>query len=170
MTNIGIKLTDVEVGGQYHDQFYKYAVIQDLPRERQGQWIVVDVKGLLGTSFTWNWFNNNRANIKWEGLEIWVEAPIAVKDQNVPAWLPNRTYEDEQGQTQIHTFESWGAVSRVSLDNTKALYKITVYGDLDDSQLDSLVTAAAGFSGTLMLVSEARTAVAQGGDYSPPEV
>jgi len=182
--------------GQYWQLFYDYIALFSPKVIRGGQnkppignnWRIVDDSpsgsGLqLDNDISWSWFsadepdaggNKNYQNLRWEGLGIYVEGAYpALANTNVPAWLPNNTYSDENGDPVQSTFENWGAegnsgVTKISIDNTKCIVKLHLYGDLDAGDIDSLIPAAAGLSATIMLIKEVRTAIEPGGDYTAP--
>ena len=163
---IGFKKADVKTGGQYHDLFYDHVIVEGRRIEKIGSYLAVEVNE---DEISYSWLIANAANIKWENLGLYVEAPVSFKTVNVPAWLPHNTYVDENQDTQTHTFESWGGVVRESLDGTKIVLKVTTHGDINASALASLASLVDGnVNLTAMGVVQTRT-LTQGVEYTAPE-
>ena len=166
---IGFKEADVVVGGQYHDLFYDNVVVKPRKFYNEGGYKVVEVKdGVVSCA----WLIAHKDNIVWKDVGIFVELPISFKTVNAPSWLTNNTYEDENGDTQTHTLESYGSVREeggTSLDGTMWVFKATVHKDLTLSQLNSLETfLGANPTATGMLTKETRDLL-NGPDYKVPE-
>lgn len=158
--------SNIEQGGAFEALFYNRVVLPDKRREEMNGKILIEADD---DDIPYSWLANNYGLIHWRGLDVFVEAPSSYKTVNVPAWLPQRTYIDENEVEQIHTFDSWGGVVRERLDNTKIVIKITAKGDLTETQMASTVSAIAGNNDFIgMTVGEAR-ALVTGVDYQAPE-
>jgi len=165
MARIGFKRTDVITGGQYQDLYYDHIIIPDRRGELVGGYYAIEVDE---DEISYNWLVGHMANVKWENLGIFAELPIANKTTPVPNWLPNNTYIDEAGDTQTYTLEEYGQSREDSLDGLKWVFKVTVYGDLKESQLSSLDAALTNMSGTGLTTAQARNLL-NGADYTAPE-
>lgn len=161
---IGFKESDIVVGGQYHDLFYDNVVVKPRKFKNQSSYKIVEVKdGVIN----YDWLIQHKDNIAWENIGIFVELPISFKTVNAPSWLTNNTYEDENGDTQTHTLESYGKVRKDSLNGNFFVMKVSVHKDLILSQLNSLEAfLGANPTATGMLSSEARDLL-NGVNYTP---
>ena len=166
MSKIGFKLSDIKKGGTHEALFYNQVVLQDRPRERKQGYILVEVDD---DEINYNFLDAQKDSIVWENVSIFVEVPVSYKTTNVPTWLPNRTFIDEEGVEQIHTLESWGGVVRENLAGTKMIVKLTQFGDVVGSDFDSLVAFINGAGTRVGLsVQEARDLLATSA-YNAPE-
>ena len=163
--NIGFKRTDVVTGGQYQSLYYDHIIIPDRRGELIGGYYVIEVDE---DEISYNWLVSHMANVKWENVGIFVELPIANKSSLTPAWLPNNTYIDENGDTQTYTLEEYGMVREDSLNGLNWVFKSTVYGDLNESQLTSLNTAVTNMGGTGLTTYQARNLL-NGATYTAAE-
>ena len=164
MALIGFKRNDVEVGGQFFDQFYNKIVLDRTKRRTIGGLLAVEWDGL-----TYAQFKAAKDNIKWRNLALFVELPVSFKTSNVPTWLPNRTFIDENDQEQTHTIESWGGIVRENLAGTKMVVRLTKFGDLLGADMDAAIAFIDGAATrTGLMVDEAR-ALVNSAAYTTPE-
>ena len=159
---IGIKLIEVKKGGKFENEFYDNVIVLDKPIERKGEYVIIDIPNI-----PFAWLNTNKADIKFEPMALYVEAPASFKTVDVPNWLPEFEYADDDGNMINHTFESWG-ISRERLDGTKILIDLTAQGN--GVVTSAMITKILGISNvTPLTASQARTLV-QGPEYSTPEL
>lgn len=147
MSKIGFLPAEIENGGQYADLYRRLELREQfsgdpVTKEVIGGYYAITVPDDLEPTYAW--MVANKANIKWRGVDFFVEAPASFANQNVPAWLPNNTYIDENGDEQTHTFDSWGGIVRTSNDASKIIVKITANGDINEGQLTQLATIVNG--------------------------
>jgi len=150
---IGFKRVDVIKGGQYETEYYNNIIIPDRSPERIKGYFAIEVDD---DEIGYNWLINHMANVKWEGVDVFAELPIANKDTPTPNWLPNNTYTDENDVEQTYTLAEYGQVREDSLDTLKWVFKASVYGDLSVSQLTSFATALTNMGGLGLLTDQAR--------------
>jgi hypothetical protein len=162
---IGFLRADVIQGGQYETLYYNNIIIPDRTPEKVGNYFAIDVEE---DEISYTWLVNNMANVKWDGIGIFAELPVANKTTPTPAWLPNNTYLDEFSVEQTFTLEEYGMVREDSLDNLKWVFKATVYGDLDESQLTSLDGVITGIGGAIGLLTDQARTLLNGPAYITP--
>lgn len=163
---LAFKKTDILTGGQYADLFYDYFIQNPQEVEKQGQWRIVEVDE---ADVPYSWFKNNYANIKWEGVSIWVEVPIALASSSTPAFLPNRMGTDENGDSYVKTLSEWYPEPRTRLDASKFLLKLDAGGVLTPAQMiDAIALIEGNVNYDGYLISEARNLV-NGILYTTPE-
>lgn len=131
----------IKVGGDYHDVFYNNVVIEG-KRTEQGNKVpwVNDPRWTIVQEIpyeeqpTYAWLTAHNANIKWEGVDFFAEAPVAFKTSPVPVWLPDRLDENDDP----YTFETWQGGSMVLSNNLIGDKFVLKLGALDNAQLTSL--------------------------------
>ena len=170
---IGLKLSDVRKGGKFERVYYNNVLVPGNKIERRGDMVYPDIPD-EDVSFAWLVANIDDIDIK---IAVYVEVPISFLDVDVPSWLPENTWTDEDDVVTTHTFKSWGNssgqatedyIARKSLDGTKMVIDLTRIGNgfIDSSMLTSI---AAVSSATPMTVGETRALVKEAA-YSVLEI
>lgn len=143
---LSFKKSDVEVGGAYHKEYYNNVVIEGkrvengskVPWVNDPDWLVIE-DIVSGKQPSYAWLVAHKDDIKWYGVDFFVEAPVAFKTSNVPSWLPNFEIKDEDGNvTGTHTFATWEKGVMVHSDNLVGDKFVLKLGALNNSQLTSL--------------------------------
>lgn len=148
----------VEKGGQFENLFYNQAVVPQKRRGKKEGFILVEVDE---AEVSFSFLSTNKDSLKWENVAVYVEVPVSYKITNVPTWLPNRTFIDDEGAEQVHTLESWGGVIRENLAGTRMIVKLTQFGDVVGEDFDNLVTFINGDANRIGLtVQETRDLIA----------
>jgi hypothetical protein len=163
---IAFKRADIIKGGKHENLFYNQVLVPERKRERLGGKVLVEIDE---NEVPFNFLATNKDDFEWENVSIFVEVPVSYKTTNVPTWLPNRAFIDEEGVEQIHTLESWGGVVRENLAGTRMLVKLTLHGDVTGAAFNSLATFINGAGTRIGLsVQEARDLIATAA-YTLPE-
>ena len=167
--DIGYKFSGIKApDGPIHDWFYNEIILKEPWKiKRQGQ--VVWITEMSPASIaTWaNLWANKDHIAGHRGLLLFIELPWANKSTPVPAYLPNRTYLDEQEPPveQVHTMETWiENIDAIAQD--KFMVHVTAFRDLTGPEIVSLEGDISGIPGASILVHpEYATNMEPGGEY-----
>ena len=163
---IGFRLNEIKKGGSLENLYYDQVVITGRKVTTERGFRVVDVDD---SEVTYNWVMNNKDVLGLENIDIFVELPVSFKTTPCPAWFPNRTELNEQGDEIIKNLGEF-QVRADSLDGLKWVLKIEGQ-DYADQQtiLDAVQSFVSGnANATGMLVDEARNLL-NGINYTTPE-
>ena len=125
----------------------------DRMKRRGGYYTLEDTNGLIEDNLGFARFMAyyNAANIIVENYQTFIEMPVAAFDNNVISGVPNRTYQDENGDVQTHTWRTWATDDEqyTYLENiagTKVVFAAKPTGSyiLKNSEFGAIATAASG--------------------------
>jgi hypothetical protein len=163
MARIGFKLNDIKKGGSLENLYYDQVIITGRKVTTEAGFRVVEIDDDL---VSYDWVMANKDVLGLENIDVFVELPASFKTTQCPAWFPNRTGVDENGDEVIKTLGEF----QVRGDSLNGLgWVVKIQGQPYATQMAVLNSVETFVSGnpnaTGLLVDEARTLL-NGPDYT----
>ena len=165
--------SDTEAAGKYHkyfmrillDELFEKNSTRRLSREGTSHYYVPIPERRI-KDFTW--WSNNYTDVKWDGLEMFVEMPLAdAQTLKVPGWFPDekkfrRDPVTGEPLAARKTYEEYGAIARIDDTSTNCIVKFEEDTIFNNSKFGNLITLVnvTNPSWTAYTIKDVRTVLA----------